>query len=310
MTRSFGRLLTRAFVLLSAGVLVLLGGLTATAHAQGNGSGGGSNAGPPSDAAQARSASATGVGSSAASNNRGHIQIEGVPDCGGTACGNDNDPHVGCTLTVQFFGYPSGTDSAGVVIAGQAPSGSGRVLTDSFHFSGNSNAGTPPYGSHLDYSKTYSITVTQLGSAGLKSQPQQGYHLRIDVSVNGEPAKSKVVWYGCPSTAGSGVTPAVTTQPQKLVGGDTPTVPTTVATSSRSAAVIAALPDTPAGKPSGVLTDTPATLAKAAAAKPAGGSSGFLAFTGWDALLALAVAAVAVGAGTWMVKVSRRRRLA
>lgn len=309
MTRSFGRLLTRAFAVSSAGVLVLLGGLTATAHAQTNGSGGGSNAGPPSDAAQARSASAP-TATSTGSNNRGHIQIEGAPDCGGTPCGNDNDPHVGCTLTIQFFGYPSGTDSAGVVIAGQAPSGTGRVLTDSFKFVGNGNSGTPPFGNHLDTSKTYTITVTQLGAAGLKSQPQQGYHLRIDVSVNGEHAKSKVVWYGCPATAGSGVTPQVqTTPPQKVLGGDRPSVPTTVATPPKSAADIAALPDTPAGKPS-VLVDTPATLAKATPAKPAGNSSGFLAFTGWDAIVALALAAAAVGAGTWLVRVSRRRSFA
>jgi hypothetical protein len=215
-------------------------------------------------------------------------------------------------LTVQFFGYPSGTDSAGVVIAGQAPSGTGRVLTDSFQFLGNSNSSHPPYGNHLDTFKTYTITVTQLGAAGLKSQPQQGYHLRIDVSVNGKHAKSKVVWYGCPSTAtgDSAQTPAVTTTvPQKVLQGDTPAVPTTVATSSKNAVDSAALPDTPAGKPS-VLVDTPATLVNAAPAKPAGGSSGFLAFTGWDAVLALALAAAAVGAGTWLVRVSRRRRLA
>jgi hypothetical protein len=311
MARSFYRLLARALAASAAGVFLVLGGLTATAYASGDGSGGGSNAGPPSDAAQAQSMSASGGTSSTGFNgNKGHVQIEGAPDCGATPCGNDNDPHVGCTLTVQFFGYPSGTNSAGVVIAGQAPSGTGKILTDSFTFAGKSS----PNGSLLDTSKTYSITVTQLGAAGLKSQPKQGYHLRIDVSVNGEPAKSKVVWYGCPTPAAvAGLSRQVTTT----------TTPTTVdhdlslaLGSSKDSAKpdssgismdSAALPDTPAGKPS-LLTDTP--VATRSAAKAAGDSHGFLAFTGWDVLLGLALAAAAVGTGLWLVAVSRRRQLA
>jgi hypothetical protein len=314
MARFIGGLLARALLGAATGVFVIIGGLTATAYASGSGPGGGSTAGPPSDAAQAQSQSAAGGGSSTGFNgNKGHVQIEGAPDCGTTPCGNDNDPHPGCTLTLQLFGYPSGTNSAGVVIAGQAPSGTGRALTDSFRFPGNTGG---PNGSTLDFEKTYSVTTLQLAAAGLKSQAQQGYHLRIDVSVNGNPAKSKVIWYGCPVGSPSpGLVHQSGTPQEQIPGGPSArpdsSAQTTLAGSSPGSGGFdtAALPDTPAGKPL-LSADTPAALTSAAPARPSADSSGFLAFTGWDLLLALAVAGSAGAAGLGLVKLSRKRRLA
>jgi hypothetical protein len=318
-------LLARALFASTAGVFLFLGGLTTAAYASGNGSGGASNsgasnsgasnsgasnAGPPSDAAQAQSSSASGGTSSNFNGNKGHFQVEGVPDCGPTPCGNDNDPHPGCTLTIQLFGYPSGTDSAGIVIAGQAPSGTGKVLSDSFKFQGKSS----PNGSLLDAERTYPITTSQLSGAGLKSQPQQGYHLRIDVSVNGQPAKSKVIWYDCPSGAPvTGVVPQVGT-PQNQLSNDTPAVPdssptTTPGLGGGAGAGTHSSTDAAPVKPS-VAADTPATLTNSAHATGASRPRGFLAFTGWNVALALAIAASAVGIGLALVKLSHRRRVA
>jgi hypothetical protein len=315
MSRSIWRLLARALFASTAGVFLILGGLTTAAYASGNGSGGASNsgasnAGPPSDAAQAQSSSASGGTSSNANGNKGHFQVEGVPDCGPTPCGNDNDPHPGCTLTIQLFGYPSGTDSAGIVIAGQAPSGTGKVLSDSFKFQGKSS----PNGSLLDAERTYPITTSQLSGAGLKSQPQQGYHLRIDVSVNGQPAKSKVIWYDCPSGAPvTGVVPQVGT-PQNQLSNDTPAVPdssptTTPGLGGGAGAGTHSSTDAAPVKPS-VAADTPATLTNSAHATGSSRPRGFLAFTGWNVALALAIAASAVGIGLALVKLSHRRRVA
>ena len=207
--------------------------------------------------------------------------MEGAFDCGGTTpCGEDNDPQLPCTLTVQLFGYPAGNNLAAVTIAGQAPSGSGTVLTDSIPFAGS----TSPNGSLLDTFKTYSFSVTQLTDAGLTAQPQQGYHLRVSVAVNGWPAKTHVVWLDC--------TPVDSGSNNGLTGGRGLLRPT----GDRALAYDSAgWPDASSSADSArIAGDTPA--------------SGGLAFTGFDAVVALAAALALLLLGTGLVVVSRRAK--
>lgn len=251
--------------------------------------------------------------------NKGHIQIEGAPDCGPTPCGNDNDPHV-CTLTVQLFGYPSGTNSAVLTITGQAPSGTGNVLSDSFTFSPGTSS---PNGSVLDTQKSYDLSSSQLAADGLTPQPQQGYHLRIEVAVNGHPAKTHVVWFQPCTTAP--VLPG--SSAGALMPGDTTTANIGLTGGprllGRTAAVRAAssAPDTPvadsapvaSAAPDSLAFDTaPDTTAALATASPAhharSHGSGILAFTGAEILMMLGGAATALAIGMTLVSMSRRRR--
>ena len=250
--------------------------------------------------------------------NKGHTQIEGAPDCGPTPCGNDNDPHVTCTLSVQLFGYPSGADSAVLTITGQAPSGTGTVASDSFTFTGASS----PNGSILDTQKSYTLTGSQLAADGLTPQPQQGYHLRIQVAVNGHPAKTHVIWFQpCAtapvlpgSSAGALMPGDTTTADTGLTGAPRPLV-------ERVSTPAALLPDSPAADSAPVasslpdiqaLDSAPATTAALETATSAhharGHRSGLLAFTGAEILMMLAVAAMVLAIGMTLVSLSRRRR--
>ena len=331
MGLSFSRLMPRALAGGSAALLLAFGVGSMPALAAGGGNAGGSGAatpshsssnqssaghqsGPPADAAEAQKQSnAAGSPPNGFNGNKGHIQIEGAPDCGAAPCGNDNDPHVGCTLTVQFFGYPAGTDRARVVIAGQSPSGRATVLTDSFSFAGNSS----PQGSILDFSKSYSITITQLASKGLTPQMRQGYHLRVDTSVNGHHAKSKVIWYGCATSSGvAGSTTqssaTASTVSSSRSGTFTPALGDTPDLSALSPSRAVDTPDTP-GTPDtpavthSLLGDTQAVATAAVKAEASHPSSGFLAFTGWKLALALAVAAASLSGGFALLRVAHRR---
>jgi len=221
------------------------------------------------------------AGDNSANGNKGHIQIEGAPDCATTVCGTDNDPHVsGCTLTVELFGYPSGTNAAGLTITGQAPSGTATVLTDTFTFTVPTTA--PPNGSLLDTSRTYTPTASQLSA--LTPQPNQGYHLRVEVSVNGFHAKAHVVWLDC--------APALSGATNGLTG---------------SRGFLRPIGDAPAAAAdsTGETPDGPLSVITARAPGDAPDSSG-LAFTGLDAIAALAAAAALLLLGVGFVVLSRR----
>lgn len=315
MALSFSRLTRPALAGVSAALLLAFGGAnvpafaTPPAHSSSGGSSSAHQSGPPGDAALAQKEStAAGNPPSDSNGNRGHVQIEGPLECGATPCGDDNDPHVGCTLTAQLFGYRAGSDRAGVVIAGQPPSGRGIVLTDSFSFTVNGS----PQGNTLEKQQSYSITPSQLAGARLTPQKNQGYHLRVDVSVNGKHAKSKVVWYGCSAPEGSLGTAGLPPDTNHAVSSsnsgtpDTPDTPVIVAAPATAAARALATPDTPAVSQT-APRDTPAVVTAAVKSRPSHSSSGFLAFTGWELALALAVASAALAGGFALVRLSHRR---
>jgi hypothetical protein len=309
LTHSFKHFMLRAFMACLA-VGFLLAGMVSTAYAAGSGN--------------ANSAGTSSAGGNSAKGNKGHIQIEGVPDCGTSPCGEDNDSHVSCTLTVEFFGYPSGTNSAHVTISGQQPSGTGTLSTDSFTFEGKSY----PQGSALDTSRAYTFSATQLSAAGLTAQPQQGYHLRVDASVNGFPAKTHVVWYEpCTSGTGSGTgsqssgntgsgststgtTPGDTSSGNTGLTGTRGLLTPTAGRAAETSAPVStglggsAAPASTAGLPADAATLSVAT-ARAAGSAP---DSGGLAFTGFDVVVAVAAAAAALLLGFSFVVLSRRAK--
>jgi uncharacterized repeat protein (TIGR01451 family) len=116
--------------------------------------------------------------------NNGTIKLDGEPLSGGHA----NHPHLACNLNVEFFGFDKGTNTADVVIEAQSPSGSGTVPVANgaplhFTFTGQGAGGA------FDVAKLYT-----LDTSGLSMHPQQGFHIKWSVSVNGGNAKHKVIW--------------------------------------------------------------------------------------------------------------------
>lgn len=193
------------------------------------------------------------------------------------------------------------------------------MASDSFTFDGKSS----PNGSLLDTQRSYTLSSSQLAADGLTLQPQQGYHLRISVSVNGHPAKTHVVWFQPCATAP--VVPG--SSAGALMPGDTTTANTGLTGAPRfagrtgSAPGLFPLSDTPAADsapaassaPDSQAPDTPpATMAALATASPTHAArshrSGLLAFTGAEILMMIAAAATALAIGMTLVSTSRRRR--
>lgn len=205
-----------------------------------------------------------------------NVDIEAVPN---------NVPHVDdCEFEVEFFGYPASV-TATATIFHVPPTGDGSqiatgdvVLDDDDESGGGSAEG-------FDGSLTFDLNDEL---AGFDPQPQQGWHLRLEVTTTPDTpggSKNKVFWViGCeapvpPTTGPDGTT---TTTPD----GTTTTAPGGVTTTAPGAAPGAGPPAAPP-----------------AAAAPAEE----LAFTGSNTpKLALAAVALLL-AGATLVIVARRR---
>src|SRR5207245_7465562 len=71
-------------------------------------------------------ASAKGGPKSDPKGNNGTVKIDGVAFDDAP----NNEPHVGCSFQVDFYGYDQGDLNATVTFAGQAPTGGGPRWTD------------------------------------------------------------------------------------------------------------------------------------------------------------------------------------
>jgi hypothetical protein len=143
--------------------------------------------------------------------------------------GQDNDPHVTCDFSVNFFGYDSGSQSASITITPVAPTpGSGTYqATTSW------NVGTRTSGNQFD--QTFQVSQSAISSAlvGVTPQPQQGYHLRLEVEVTGSKGsddKYKVFWLAPCATSPTGDTTTTTTTKSTKDSITTTTAPATTTT--------------------------------------------------------------------------------
>ncbi len=137
---------------------------------------------------------ATGTASADPPGANGTVKIDGTP----FDTAPDNEPHVGCRFQVDFYGFDQGDFNADVSFAVQPPTGKFvTIKTDTVPI-GEDPAGG---GTDLDAQRTYDLTSAL---AGYTPQPQQGFHVRLDVAapgVDGKVAtKSKVFWVGPCST--------------------------------------------------------------------------------------------------------------
>ena len=109
--------------------------------------------------------------------------------------GHGNEPHVGCTFEIDFYGYDEGEIFADVTFTSQAPTvgpdGSQVLKTDRVFVGEDSNAGGASE-SGLDASATYTVDFN-----GIDAHPIQGYHVELTVSTPGKrglETKHKVLW--------------------------------------------------------------------------------------------------------------------
>ena len=143
----------------------------------------------------------------------------------------NNEPHVGCTFQVDFYGFDEGDDLfADVTFKAQPPTGDRQVLlTDKVFIGEDDNSGGGSQAG-LDASATYTLNFT-----GIEPHPQQGFHVKLTINADGSKGndrKHKVFWVqGC-STPTPTETPT-NTPTAKPTPTETPTkTPTATPTST------------------------------------------------------------------------------
>ena len=134
----------------------------------------------------------------------------------------NNEPHVGCTFQVDFYGYDEGDLFADVTFTVHPPTGQAVVLlTDTVFIGEDDNSGGGSEAG-LDASETYTLDFT-----GFEPHPQQGFHVKLTVNADGSQGadvKHKVFWVtDC-------VVPPTTTTTTTTMPTTTTTYPTTTTT--------------------------------------------------------------------------------
>jgi hypothetical protein len=149
----------------------------------------------------------------------------------------NNEPHVGCSFQVDFYGFDKGDLNADVTFEAHPPTlrpGDDQVLLADTVFIGEDNNSGGGSEAGLDASKTYTLDLT-----GITPQPNQGVHVKLTIHADGAQGadtKYKVFWVtGCetpPTTSTTTTTtiPATTT----TVGATTTTGAETTTTGAET----------------------------------------------------------------------------
>jgi hypothetical protein len=108
----------------------------------------------------------------------------------------NNQPHVGCSFQVDFYGFDQGAHTANVTFAVQPPTGGFTTIATDQVFIGEDAAGGA---TDVDAERTYDL-ASEL--AAYDAHPNQGHHVKLTVEApgaNGKIAtKHKVFWTeGC-----------------------------------------------------------------------------------------------------------------
>ena len=223
--------------------------------------------------------------------NNGTIKIDNVPfdDL------PDNEPHVGCTFQVDFYGYDEGDLNAEVTFQAHPPTlrpGDDQVLLTDTVFVGeddNSGGGST---AGLDASETYTLDFT-----GITPHPVQGFHVKLTIHAEGSKGadvKHKVFWVtGC-APGQTTTTGATTTSGATSTSGATTTSGATSTSEASTSSTVA-----------GASTSAPGTSAGGGA----DGGVGGLPITGAStmSLLVAGLALLGLGAASLIAK-SRQGR--
>jgi hypothetical protein len=170
----------------------------ANGHANGHGPGNGNANGHAHAPGQQQGG--TGAGSADPAGNNGTVKIAAPSDAVGHP---SNNPHPGCSVVVEWFGFDAGDDVVSTVtFAAQAPTSDvtiGGTSPATVFVGGDAASG----GTDLDGRQAYALTFTG------EPHPKQGFHVKLTVATPhslGNDTKSKVFWVEpCEPTTEEGV---------------------------------------------------------------------------------------------------------
>lgn len=209
--------------------------------------------------------------------NNGTVKIAGIGDIDTIP---NNQPHPGCTFTVQWYGFDEGDYHSTVTFELQAPTTDGAIggTQPSQVFVGEDAAGGA--GQDMDAEQVYTLSFTG------DPHPQQGYHVKLTVNTpmsKGADKKSKVFWVeGCETPEETPTTTPTTTptsaptesaepQPSETPGGSPTTSPTVLPTETIAPSeTTQPSPSTPAGGSETPQDGTTPTVLPAESLAPSG----------------------------------------
>jgi LPXTG-motif cell wall-anchored protein len=196
-----------------------------------------------------------GAGSNPPGNN-GTVKVDGVE----FDVHPDNEPHVGCTFQIDWYGFDSGAESD-VTFEVWPPSGKMvTILEDHVPLDGDDNAGG---GSEdgLDAEKEYDLSALL---QDFEQHPNQGWHVKLTINVTGSQGadvKHKVFWVtGCetPPTTSSSTTSSSTTSTSEVPSSSTSssTTSTSEVPSSSTSSSTTSTSEVPSSSTSSSTTST------------------------------------------------------
>jgi hypothetical protein len=211
----------------------------------------------------------------------------------------NNEPHVGCTFQVDFYGYDQGDLNADVTFTAHPPTGEEQVLlTDTVFIGQDDNSGGGSEAG-LDASKTYTLDLT-----GIEPHPNQGVHVKLTINAEGSQGadtKHKVFWVtGCETPPTTSTTVGQTTT---TTGG------TTTTTSGGGGSTTTTTSGGP-GPSTTVLETTTTGLGGGGGNRPSPppGHGGVMPFTGANSIPVAAAGLLLLLVGAAGVLASRRLR--
>ena len=186
--------------------------------------------------------------------NNGTVKVAGLGDVDLIP---DNEPHLPCTFTVQWYGFDEGAGIVSTVsFALQAPTvGDGYGMTvdgpSQVPVGEDAHAGA---GTDMDAEAIYTLSFTG------EPQPNQGHHVKITIHTpgsQGNDSKSKVFWVGPCEVPTPTVTP---TETETETPTGTPTVtPTETETETPTGTPTVTPTETETETPTGTPTETDTT---------------------------------------------------
>jgi LPXTG-motif cell wall-anchored protein len=230
----------------------------------------------------------------------------------------DNEPHVGCTFQVDFYGFDEGDLFADVTFEVHPPTGKPVVIrTDEVFIGEDDNSGGGSEAG-LDASKTYDLSAPL---QGFEPHPQQGWHVKLTINADGAQGadvKHKVFWVsGCettPTTSSSSTTSSTSSTTENPTSSSTSSTssttsstssttenPTSSSTSSTSSTTESPTSSSTSSTSSTTEKPTSSTASSSTTVSPSstttsvvGGAGGRLPETGTDSGGLLAIAGLAL----------------
>jgi hypothetical protein len=157
-----------------------------------------------------------GAGAARGAGNNGTVKVDGEPFENHPG----NEPHVGCAFGIDAYGYEADLPIS-IRFSLQPPTGRGELLVVEGTLDGDDASGG---GSEAGHDGHFDADLTE-ALADVEPHPNQGYHVRLTIEVDGR-AKHKTFWVdGC-----DGSTTTTTTEPEETTTTEAPT--TTLATTT------------------------------------------------------------------------------